>query len=111
MKGDRIIENSISRIKQNEEIFDEVSIIINNLEISINNYKNIYKKIIEINKYYGSKNWFNDKDNFENGIIKNVNAGILSEDAIWNLLEKIKELNKEMNEITTKILKDDEDEF
>jgi len=105
MKGDRIIENSISRIKLNEERFDEVSIVINDLVNSIEKYKNIYKKIIEINKYYGSKNWFNDKENFEKGIIKNVKAGILSEDAIWNLLERIKELNKEMNEITTKIFK------
>ena len=111
MKNNKMVDKAIERIKLNEERFEEVSIVIENLEKSINDYKKSCQKIIEINKYYGSKNWFNDKDNLENGIIKNIKVGVLSEDEIWNLLYKINELNEEMNEITSKISRSDEDEF
>lgn len=99
------------RIKLNETKLDEINIVVNNLEKVINDYRNIYKKVIEINMYYGSENWFNDKENYENGKISNIKAGVLSEDGVWNLLEKIKELNEEMNYITDKIMGNDEDEF
>lgn len=101
----------INRIKINETKLDEINIVIHNLEKVINDYKNISNKIIDINKYYGSKNWFNDKEYFENGKISNIKAGVLSEDGVWNLLERIKELNEEISNITNKILRNDDNEF
>lgn len=50
-----------------------------------------------LNKYYGSKNWFKDKDMYENNLISKVKAGVLAEDTVWNLNDDIIELINEMN--------------
>ena len=52
-----------------------------------------------LKKYYGSKNWFNDKDNYELGNIKPVKAGVLSEDTVWNMLEDLDKMIEEMKTI------------
>lgn len=99
-------EEIIKRIKINEEKLDNIKLVVNHLETSINEFENIQEIIKKINKYYGSKDWFNDKENFEKGLIKDVKAGILSEDEVWNLLEKVKELNNNLNLIVKKIWED-----
>ena len=99
-------EEIIKRIKINEEKLDNIKLVVNDLETSINEFENIQETIKEINKYYGSKDWFNDKENFEKGLIKDIKAGILSEDEVWNLLEKVKELNNNLNLIVKKIWED-----
>ena len=40
----------------------------------------------------GSNEWYLDIKNYDNGIYGNINAGVLSEDGIWNTLEEYKEL-------------------
>ena len=45
-----------------------------------------------LGEYYGSNEWYTDIKNFDNGIYGNINAGVLSEDGIWNTLEEYKEL-------------------
>lgn len=96
----------IERIKNNEDKLDKIEMVINNLEKAINDFETIQPLIKNINKYYGSKEWFNDKEKIEKRKIKNIKAGILSEDTVWNLIEKIRELNNKMNEIKEEIWKD-----
>ncbi|MBO5178723.1 MAG: DUF4298 domain-containing protein [Clostridia bacterium] len=88
------------RIKENEEKLDKVINVIEKLDSALNDFENIQDNIKEVNRYYGSKEWFEDKEKFENGNILNVKAGVLSEDAIWNTNEIIKELIERMNQIS-----------
>ena len=53
----------IDRISKNEERLDNIIKSINNLRTAINEFKNNKKNISLVNKYYGSKNWFKDKEN------------------------------------------------
>ena len=87
------------RITKNEERLDNLLLSIKELEISLSNFQKNKKDLYLLNKYYGSKNWFKDKDNYEKGNISKVKAGVLSEDAVWNMNEDIKELIKEMKTI------------
>ena len=96
----------MNRITKNEEKLDEVIKTLNQLEEALNNLEAVIPKLKEVNKYYGSKNWFKDKDDYEKGKIKNIKAGVLSEDAIWNTNEKIKDLYDQMKEIINKIKKE-----
>ena len=89
----------LNRIKENEGRLDNILAIIKELEIYLDKYNNIEKDIIKINKYYGSKDWFNDLKYFENNKTKSIKAGVLSEDAIWNMNEDIKELKNKMKKI------------
>ena len=89
--------NTLSRIKRNEDLLDETLISISDLEKSLDNFKSNIKNIKLLNKYYGSRLRFKDKEMIENGSITNVKAGVLSEDTIWNMDEDIRFLIDEMN--------------
>ena len=91
--------STIERITKNEERLDSVLNSIKKLEDALNEFKMNKKSIYYINKYYGSENWFKDKDAYEIGKIKNIKAGVLSEDTVWNMLEDISFLKKEMKKI------------
>ena len=87
----------INRIKVNEERLDNISLVIKELEICLDKFISIEKEIKKINEYYGSKEWFDDVYNYDNNKIKKIKAGVLSEDAIWNMNEKIEEIICKMN--------------
>ena len=87
------------RISKNEERLDNITTSINDLEKSLDKFKNSIKDIKLLNKYYGSKNWFKDKEDYENGKIPKIKAGVLSEDAVWNMNEDISEIIEVMKSI------------
>ena len=89
----------LERISKNEERLDNVLENIKELEGSLEKFKSNRKNITLLNKYYGSKTWFKDKEAYEQKKISNIKAGVLSEDAIWNMDEDIRELIKEMKKI------------
>lgn len=89
----------MNRITRNEEKLDSVLSSIKELNNSLVSFKLNIINIHELNKYYGSKSWFKDKDDYENNRIKKVKAGVLSEDAVWNMNEEINDLIFEMKKI------------
>ena len=92
----------INRITENESRLDKVSKSLRNLEKALAEFEANQKDLEKLNKYYGSKTWFKDKEAYEKGKIKKVKAGVLSEDAVWNLNEEIDELKQEMKKVIKK---------
>ena len=86
-------------ITKNEELLDSISSTIANTNKALEEFKTRKEKIELLNKYYGSKDWFKDKEDFEAGKISNIKAGVLSEDAVWNINEELADTIKEMKEI------------
>lgn len=89
----------IERITKNEERLDRISLNIKKLEEALDEFKSNKKNLYLLNKYYGSKNWFKDKKSYEEEKIPRIKAGVLSEDAVWNLNEDIDDIIKEMKSI------------
>ena len=89
----------IERSSKNEERLDKLLLSVKELEKALENFKASKKDLDLLNKYYDSKNWIKDKDAYENGSIPKVKAGVLSEDAVWNLNEDINDLIKDMKSI------------
>ena len=89
----------IDRITKNEERLDRINNCIKEMETALSNMKSIQKDLSLLNKYYGSKNWFKDKEAYEQGKMPKIKAGVLSEDAIWNMNEEYKDLIVEMKEM------------
>jgi len=89
----------IDRITKNEERLDIINECIKEMKTALSNMKSIQKDLSLLNKYYGSKNWFKDKEAYEQGKIPKIKAGVLSEDAIWNMNEEYKDLIMEMKEM------------
>ena len=86
----------IKRITEYEEIYLKIKKCLNELDTSLDALENMKNDLIKLNQYYGSDEWFSDKARYESGKIKNVKAGVLSEDAIWNLLEDLNEIIRRM---------------
>ncbi len=89
----------IERITINEERFDRVSECVKKLEEALSNFDDTKKDLILLNKYYGSKNWFKDKEAYENSKIERIKAGVLSEDGVYNMLCSLDEIVKDMKRI------------
>ena len=89
----------IDRIEKNEKRLDLIQANVKELERVLKQFKANKKELNLLNKYYESKNWLKDKDDYENNLIPRIKAGVLSEDAVWNLNEDISDLLKEMKSI------------
>ena len=89
----------LERIIENEERLDLSLQAIKELEIALNNFKDNNNNIKLLNKYYGSKKWFKDKEAYENNEIEHIKAGVLSEDSVWNMNEDIRDLINTMQKI------------
>ena len=89
----------IDRITKNEERLDKIKNNVDCLQKELEIFKLNKKDLYLLNNYYGSKNWIKDKESFESGKITNVKAGVLSEDAVWNMLEDIDDILKDMKSI------------
>ena len=93
-----LVIKMLGRIKDNEEKFDNILKCVSELEEALGNFKNIKQNLIEVNNYYGSKEWFLDKEKVEKKKLK-VKSGILSEDGFWNTITDIEELCDDMKEV------------
>ena len=88
-----------NRISKNEERLDCVNDSIRKMEEALIEFRSNMKKIKLLNSYYGSRAWFQDKEDYEKKRITSVKAGVLSEDAVWNMNEKLNELFNELDYI------------
>ena len=100
-------EIMIKRIITNEERLDSITLSINKLSVALNDFKSNVNNIKLLNKYYGSKNWFKDKEAYECKKITNIKAGVLSEDAVWNLFDEINNLILEMKNVMKNVKEDE----
>ena len=87
------------RITKNEKRLDSALESVRKLEEALEEFKANRKDIALLDRYYGSKSWLKDKEDWEAKKIPQVKAGVLSEDAVWNLLEDIDELIHDMDDV------------
>ena len=99
----------MGRIEDNEKRLDTLNKVVLSLDKHLDDFEDVIHMYYELNDYYGSKEWFKDKEDFENGKIKDVKAGVLSEDAVWDLDERIKDLTTRMGGII-ELLEKEKDE-
>ena len=75
----------MKRIIDNEKRLDDITSFLNTFSSDLDKFEEIIKEYHLLNRYYGSKNWFNDKEDYEKGYYPELKAGVLSEDDVWNL--------------------------
>jgi hypothetical protein len=93
----------IERIEEYELKFDKILELNKEMNSLINDYKKYLKYVDEINKYYGSKEWFEDLKAYDSGKIIKVKAGVLSEDGIWNMDDDLKEISQDLKKLSSKL--------
>ena len=92
-----------NRIEKMEEYLKINNLNIKELKKSINNFKKNKKKTYELSNYYGSNDWYTDRENFDNSI----KAGVLSEDIPYDTLLELHSLAIDLIALGTDILKNE----
>ena len=90
----------IERIQQMERHLDRASTAILQMSAALDQYAEAQNAIHSLRDYYTSPQWKQDFSDDEAGRLpKNLKRGVLSEDAVWSLLEDNRELLDRMREI------------
>ena len=100
-----MVRQMIGRVKLMETKYNDLLKIMQGLEQSLDAFNDEFAQFQELNKYYGSKRWFVDKDKQEKGALGDIPCGILSEDGFWNTLDDIQELCNKMQQVINKYQK------
>lgn len=83
------------RISEMEEKFDKVSATLEKYIEAENEFEKILPIADELKEYYTGGSWLSDYEADEHGEISPVlKRGILSQDALYNLFEKLEETKR-----------------
>lgn len=86
-------KNQIERIKEMESCLDETGAAIRELSQALSRYEEIRDKYCKLEEYYGSAEWKEDfKADEEGKLPHDLKRGVLSEDAIYDLIDEHREL-------------------
>ena len=87
----------IERIERMERNLERATNALRVLNDALDEYEAVQEALHELNSYYGSDTWKQDFSDDEQGRLpKNLKRGILSEDAIWNVLEDYRNLKERL---------------
>ena len=84
------------RISENEKYLDESLDFVKKLDDISKLIDKMKPKLQKLDEYYGSTNWFKDIEEYDKKEI-NIKAGVLSEDAVWNMNCDLDELLREVH--------------
>ena len=93
-----------SKLKSAHATCKSLDIAIMHLADALEQYDREKKNIEELSAYYESSDWKDDFADDENGLIPtNIDRGALSEDGIYSLLEKQKQLQESLQDLKDKL--------
>ena len=96
----------IERIKTMEEHLNKAEAAVKALSDALDLYAEAMESIETIDDYLVSDEWQQDFDDSEAGRLpKDLKCGVLSEDGIWNVVDTSRELNCQMLEIVSTMLR------
>ena len=91
-------ESAVQHIYRMETILDRASEKLDALEKMIEEYQELQPEILELEAYYTGQQWKDDLAMDEAGKLPcDLKRGVLSEDGIYDLLERNKEMMERIN--------------
>ena len=101
------IQHAICRVEEMESRFEKLAQTVSELSAALDKYADAGESLIVLDAYYGSDEWKSDFAADEKGLFpKDLKRGVLSEDAVWNLLSDYRELKERMQEMVGDNVKD-----
>lgn len=98
-------KEQVTRIRQMERKFVQAFSAVRRLSAALEKYVAAQESIKALNDYYSSKEWRQDFEDDEAGLLPDgLKRGVLSEDGIWNLLSDCQELQILLKETAEKTL-------
>lgn len=88
------------RIERMEQNLERVTNALRVLNDALDEYEAAQDALHELDTYYGSDTWKQDFSDDEQGRLPNtLKRGVLSEDAIWNVLEDYRTLKERVSSL------------
>ena len=95
-------KQQIARIRKMERRLNRALAAVKRLEIALDKWEIVQEDIAALDEYYGSGEWRKDFADDEAGLLPaDLKRGVLSEDALWNLLTDCKELKERIKARTS----------
>ena len=96
------IQHDIERITDMEQRFNRVDEALRALEIAMDTIISLEDDILKLDAYYSGNEWKADFRSDELGRLpQDLKRGVLSEDAIWNLLGRVDGIKHRMIDFVT----------
>lgn len=93
-------KEQIERIKKMDAVLVEAKAAVNKLGAALEEYISLKPQIDELFEYYQSPLWMKDYDDDSLGRIpKDLRREVISQDAVYDLMEQIVELNAQFSEL------------
>ena len=88
---------NLQRIAVFEYKYNEVSQALADLDMALDSWANVKDWLDELREYQDSGQWMKDFEADERGELpKDLRRGVLTEDALWDLLEVAKKIKERM---------------
>ena len=98
----------IERIQEMEQCMDTSALAFRNLAAALDEYEAAQKASQKLIGYYDSPRWIKDFEDDEAGRLpQDLKRGVLSEDAVYDLIADSRELKIRMMKLLTKTLEKD----
>lgn len=95
----------IDRIKEMEEALDVSAAAIRDLTEALDGYEAVVDRIHQLEEYYDSGDWRADFEADEAGLVpEDLKRGVLSEDALYDLLTEHEEVRKRMRKAENEVV-------
>ena len=95
--------NQTERIAHMEKLLNEAVSAVKELSGALEKYQSLLPDIAELTAYYESPLWRQDfEDDCAGKLPKDLNRGVLSEDAVYNLLSDIRALHEQIKTLPPK---------
>lgn len=92
--------DQIERITHMEDILDEAAGVFAALSEALERYSAVRERLEELSAYYSGGQWMQDLDDDRDGKIpKDLKRGVLSEDAVYDLLLEDAWLKERLREL------------
>lgn len=90
-------KEQIARIRKMERRLNRASGAVKRLEAALDKWEAVQEDIDALEEYYGNDLWKQDFADDEAGLLPaDLKRGVLSEDALWDLLTACKELKERL---------------
>ncbi len=97
--------DAIERIQSMERALDEVSWAQRKLSQALEAFSSTEAALIALSDYYGSEAYRRDLESDEAGLLpEGLKRGVLSEDAVYDLLSDLREMAAEMQAVAKRTL-------
>ena len=93
------VKDIISRVEEYESKLDRATMVLSELDAALEEYERVKGDLDDLREYLDSGQWREDFEADERGELpEDLKRGVLTEDAIWDLLEREKEIKERFSQ-------------